>query len=88
MYACDNIDAALCRLVVMAAGAAAGKFLQYEEDSPTVAAQTAYGFEAEVQGYGDGYDPQSMLFMDFRRHHSGIWDGTAPRYVRVLQIHA
>jgi hypothetical protein len=39
-----------------------------------VAAQTAYGIEAEVEGYGDAYDPQAMLFMDFRRHHTGVWD--------------
>lgn len=29
----------------MAAGAAAGKFLQYETDAPTMAAQTAYGIQ-------------------------------------------
>jgi lycopene epsilon-cyclase len=65
----------------MAAGAAAGKFLRYEEGAPSVAAQTAYGIEAEVEGYGDAYDATSMLFMDFRRHHTGIWDRTAVRQV-------
>lgn len=39
-----------CRLVNLAAGAAAGKFLRYEEGVPEVAAQTAYGIEAEVEG--------------------------------------
>ena len=68
-----------CRLVILAAGAAAGKFLQYEGGAPTVAAQTAYGIEAEVEGYDQAYDPESMLFMDFRRHHTGLWDGGARR---------
>lgn len=37
------------RLVTLASGAAAGKFLQYEAVAPTVAAQTAYGIECEVR---------------------------------------
>ena len=36
------------RLVTLASGAAAGKFLRYEAVAPTVAAQTAYGIECEV----------------------------------------
>ena len=68
-----------CRLVTLAAGAAAGKFLKYERTAPTVAAQTAYGVEVELEGYGEKYDRSTMLFMDFRRHHSGLWDDTAPR---------
>ena len=70
---------ASCRLVTLAAGAAAGKFLKYEHKAPTVAAQTAYGIEVELEGYEEKYDGSTMLFMDFRRHHSGLWDGTAPR---------
>lgn len=66
-------------MVTLAAGAAAGKFLQYEQAAPTVAAQTAYGIEVEIEGYEGVYDEHSMLFMDFRRHHSGVWDGGAPR---------
>ena len=69
-----------CRLVTLAAGAAAGKFLRYEHKAPTVAAQTAYGVEVELEGYSDKYDGDTMLFMDFRRHHSGVWDGTAARW--------
>jgi hypothetical protein len=65
------------RLVTLASGQAAGRFLQYEAGAPTVAAQTAYGIEAEVEGYNDAYDSSSMLFMDYRRHHSGLWDGAA-----------
>ena len=33
----------------------------------------------QVEGYSEVYDGNSMLFMDFRRHHSGLWAGTAPR---------
>jgi hypothetical protein len=68
------------RLVTLAAGAAAGKFMQFEMGAPTMASQTAYGIEAEVEGYEDMCDPDSMLFMDFRRYHSGIGAGTAPKY--------
>lgn len=70
-----------CRLVTLAAGAAAGKFMQFEAGAPTVASQTAYGLEATVEGYEDAYDPASMLFMDFRRHHSGTWNDSGPRSV-------
>lgn len=66
--------------MTLAAGAAAGKFLKYEHKAPTVAAQTAYGIEVELEGYEEKYDGDTMLFMDFRRHHSGLWDGTAPKY--------
>ena len=34
---------------------------------------------AQVEGYAEHYDPNSMLFMDFRRHHSGLWPDTASR---------
>ena len=32
-----------------------------------------------MEGYDKVYDGSSMLFMDFRRHHSGVWAGAAPR---------
>lgn len=35
--------------------------------------------QAEVEGYADNYPPDAMLFMDFRRHHTGLYDGTASR---------
>ena len=35
--------------------------------------------QAVVEGYSNGYDPDSMLFMDFRRHHTGLWGDTATR---------
>ncbi|KAL4551185.1 hypothetical protein Ndes2526B_g05490 [Nannochloris sp. 'desiccata'] len=68
-----------CKLATLASGATAGRLLKYETDAPGVAAQTAYGIEAEIEGYTDAYDPNSMLFMDFRRHHSGLYPGTARR---------
>ena len=39
-----------------------------------MAAQTAYGIEAEVEGYANAYSPDLITFMDFRRHHSGVWE--------------
>ncbi|GFH18887.1 chloroplast lycopene epsilon-cyclase [Haematococcus lacustris] len=71
-----------CRLVTLAAGAAAGKFLRYEEGAPSVASQTAYGIEAEVEGYHEAFPGNEMLFMDFRRHHTGVWEQSAPK-IRV-----
>eukprot|EP00887_Chlorella_sp_A99_P002802 scaffold6.g2802.t1 len=73
--------AVAARLVVLASGAAAGRLLRYEGGAPAVAAQTAYGIEAEVEGYDAVYDPQAMLFMDFRRHHTGLHGGAARRLV-------
>lgn len=70
----------LFRLTVLATGQLAGRFLKYESDAPVVAAQTAYGIEAEVEGYEDAFDADSMLFMDYRRHHTGLWPGTALKY--------
>ena len=72
-----------CRLPVLAAGVAAGKLLRYEDGVPPVAAQTAYGIEAEVEGYGGAYPEDAMLFMDFRRHHTGLYDGTASLCARA-----
>ena len=68
-----------CRLVTLAAGAAAGKFMQFEDGAPSVASQTAYGMEVEIEGYGEAYDESSMLFMDFRRHHTGVWSKAGNR---------
>jgi lycopene epsilon-cyclase len=71
------------KMVTLASGGAAGRFLRYEDDAPSTAAQTAYGIEADVSGYCDkaGFDKESMLFMDFRRHHTGLYPGTASRQV-------
>ena len=70
-----------CKLCTLASGVAAGRFLTYESGAPSVAAQTAYGIEADVEGYETAYHPDHMLFMDYRRHHSGLW----PRSATVQQ---
>lgn len=31
----------------------------------------------QVEGYPDAYNPELMLFMDYRRHHTGLWNGGA-----------
>lgn len=66
-------------MVTLASGAAAGKFLRYESGVPSPGAQTAYGIEVELEGYGDRYPGDKMLFMDYRRHHTGLWPSSAPR---------
>lgn len=43
------------------------------------APSAAPNVQAEVAGYADNYPPDAMLFMDFRRHHTGLYDGTASR---------
>nr|KYP62251.1 hypothetical protein KK1_016778 [Cajanus cajan] len=53
-----------CRLVTVASGAASGKLLQYEVGGPKVSVQTAYGLEVEVEN--NPYDPNLMVFMDYR----------------------
>ena len=94
---------ATASLVTLACGASGARLLEYEGGAPAVAAQTAYGIEAVVEGYGgevegetspstsssppssspssssSNYDPDSMLFMDYRRHHTGVWEGTATK---------
>ncbi|XP_027339656.1 lycopene epsilon cyclase, chloroplastic isoform X2 [Abrus precatorius] len=54
----------LRRLVTVASGAASGKLLQYEVGGPKVSVQTAYGVEVEVEN--NPYDPNLMVFMDYR----------------------
>eukprot|EP00892_Ulva_mutabilis_P011169 jgi/Ulvmu1/8424/UM043_0002.1 len=61
------------RLATLAGGAVSAKFLSFESGAPPVAAQTAYGIQARVRNYEDVYDPEAMLFMDYRRLHSGLW---------------
>lgn len=73
----NQLQTMKCKMVTLASGAAAGRFLAYEPSAPSVAAQTAYGIEAEVEGYSRVYDPTAMLFMDYRRHHSGLYPNTA-----------
>ncbi|CAI5963116.1 unnamed protein product [Closterium sp. NIES-65] len=63
--ACTDGSIINSRLVVVAAGAASGKFLKYDNDTRGVGVQTAYGIEVELDS-AYPYNPASMLFMDYR----------------------
>ena len=81
---CRGGEALGCDVAILASGAATSQFLEYEEDVPSAGAQTAYGFEVEVDAYP--FDEKKMHFMDFRRHHTGVWRGKAlhPGMTRAL----
>ncbi|KAL3682046.1 hypothetical protein R1sor_000068 [Riccia sorocarpa] len=70
---CANGAMIRCRLVAVASGAAAGRFLEYEPGGPGTTVQTAYGMEVECENFS--YDPEIMIFMDYRDYQS--W-GTEP----------
>lgn len=61
------------RLVVVAAGAASGRFLQYDDDTRGVGVQTAYGVEVELASPYP-YSPSAMVFMDYRDLQRGSKD--------------
>ncbi|KAL5572438.1 hypothetical protein UlMin_022035 [Ulmus minor] len=61
---CEDNNVVPCRLATVASGAASGKLLQYEVGGPKVSVQTAYGVEVEVEN--NPYDPNLMVFMDYR----------------------
>ena len=69
-----------CRLVTLAAGVAAGKFLRYEENAPGVAAQTAYGIEAEVENYDQGEVGVCVCVW------VGVWWGGGAVCVRCVRV--
>ncbi|KAM7260456.1 hypothetical protein ACFE04_016197 [Oxalis oulophora] len=64
LIACEGNIIVPCRLVTVASGAASGKLLEYEVGGPSVCVQTAYGVEVEVEN--SPYDPNVMVFMDYR----------------------
>ncbi|KAL0710120.1 hypothetical protein Bca4012_017098 [Brassica carinata] len=64
LVACEKNTVVPCRLATVASGAASGKLLQYELGGPRVCVQTAYGVEVEVEN--SPYDPEQMVFMDYR----------------------
>ncbi|XP_010536870.1 PREDICTED: lycopene epsilon cyclase, chloroplastic [Tarenaya hassleriana] len=64
LVACEHNTIVPCRLATVASGAASGKLLQYEVGGPRVSVQTAYGVEVEVEN--NPYDPDQMVFMDYR----------------------
>lgn len=45
---CDKGREIICRLAIVASGAASGRLLEYEVGGPRVCVQTAYGVEVEV----------------------------------------
>ncbi|XP_052165418.1 lycopene epsilon cyclase, chloroplastic [Oryza glaberrima] len=61
---CEGDREVLCRLAIVASGAASGRLLEYEVGGPRVCVQTAYGVEVEVEN--NPYDPSLMVFMDYR----------------------
>lgn len=61
---CDKGREIICRLAIVASGAASGRLLEYEVGGPRVCVQTAYGVEVEVEN--NPYDPSLMVFMDYR----------------------
>ncbi|KAF9612595.1 hypothetical protein IFM89_002191 [Coptis chinensis] len=61
---CESEISIPCRLAIVASGAASGKLLEYEVGGPRVSVQTAYGVEVEVEN--NPYDPNLMVFMDYR----------------------
>ncbi|CAO2190790.1 unnamed protein product [Urochloa humidicola] len=61
---CERGHEILCRLAIVASGAASGRLLEYEVGGPRVCVQTAYGVEVEVEN--NPYDPSLMVFMDYR----------------------
>ncbi|KAF3499617.1 hypothetical protein F2Q69_00043907 [Brassica cretica] len=64
LVSCEQNTLVPCRLATVASGAASGKLLQYEVGGPRVCVQTAYGLEVEVEK--SPYDPEQMVFMDYR----------------------
>nr|AAK07431.1 lycopene epsilon-cyclase [Adonis aestivalis var. palaestina] len=64
LVVCENDIFIPCRLATVASGAASGKLLEYEVGGPRVCVQTAYGVEVEVEN--NPYDPNLMVFMDYR----------------------
>ncbi|KAG2310754.1 hypothetical protein Bca52824_022311 [Brassica carinata] len=64
LVSCERNTVVPCRLATVASGAASGKLLQYELGGPRVCVQTAYGVEVEVEN--SPYDPDQMVFMDYR----------------------
>eukprot|EP00216_Chloropicon_sp_CCMP2111_P006022 CAMPEP_0198235352 /NCGR_PEP_ID=MMETSP1446-20131203/1261_1 /TAXON_ID=1461542 ORGANISM="Unidentified sp, Strain CCMP2111" /NCGR_SAMPLE_ID=MMETSP1446 /ASSEMBLY_ACC=CAM_ASM_001112 /LENGTH=562 /DNA_ID=CAMNT_0043916489 /DNA_START=190 /DNA_END=1878 /DNA_ORIENTATION=+ len=82
---CKTGDTFKSSVAVLASGAVSSKFLKYEEGVPHAGAQTAYGFEVEIDQYP--FSKSLMHFMDFRRHHTGLWEGKAlhPEVTRYLE---
>nr|ACF21783.1 lycopene epsilon-cyclase [Gentiana lutea]BAA88845.1 Lycopene epsilon cyclase [Gentiana lutea] len=79
----DNVSIP-CRLAAVASGAASGKLLQYELGGPRVSVQTAYGVEVEVEN--NPYDPNLMVFMDYRDYSKHKNEGSESQFPTFLYV--
>ncbi|KAH9298218.1 hypothetical protein KI387_029900, partial [Taxus chinensis] len=87
LISCENGMMIPCRIVTVASGAASGKFLQYELDGPSVGVQTAYGMEVEVESFP--YDPELMVFMDYRDYmnqRNTFCDSNLPTFLYAMPL--
>ncbi|EFJ24566.1 hypothetical protein SELMODRAFT_101391 [Selaginella moellendorffii] len=81
--ACASGKSIKCRLATFASGAASGKFLKYEAlEERGMSVQTAYGIEVEVEKHP--YDPNVMVFMDYRDYKAESGDGEVPSFLYVM----
>ncbi|KAI4335268.1 hypothetical protein L6164_013931 [Bauhinia variegata] len=84
---CEDGIVVPCRLVTVASGAASGKLLQYEVGGPKVSVQTAYGVEVEVEN--NPYDPNLMVFMDYRdfmKQNGPCLEANYPTFLYVMPM--
>lgn len=82
LVACERDIIIPCRLVTVASGAASGKLLEYEVGGPRVCVQTAYGVEVEVES--SPYDPNLMVFMDYRDYAKESFQSLEAKYPTFL----
>lgn len=82
LVACERDITIPCRLATVASGAASGKLLQYEVGGPRVCVQTAFGVEVEVES--SPYDPNIMVFMDYRDYSKQNFDSPEAKYPTFL----
>ncbi|KAK9697256.1 hypothetical protein RND81_08G025200 [Saponaria officinalis] len=82
VVACERGVTITCRLATVASGAASGKLLEYEVGGPRVCVQTAYGIEVEVEN--SPYDPNLMVFMDYRDYTKQSFQSPEAKYPTFL----
>jgi hypothetical protein len=66
---CERGREILCRLAIVASGAASGRLLEYEVGGPPVCVQTAYGVEVEVQRLKKLLLSTHLFYPPFRNLH-------------------
>lgn len=82
LVACERDINIRCRLATVASGAASGKLLEYEVGGPRVCVQTAYGVEVEVEN--SPYNPDLMVFMDYRDYSKQNFQSLEAKYPTFL----